>query len=349
MPVLGSVPAPAKRNPDPKDLIDESSAAATVYRVLAARIVYGDPNETLHSMAIVDSESDTGSAVVAVNLARALSRLGRRVVLIDGGARGDLATLYGVEAAPGIRDILTREVQPRSAMRMIGERLALVPSGYEGADLVDAERAKAVLRELLAYADIVIVATPPVQAGPAALAWTRAVDGTVLIARRDHARRQDISAAAETLSHVGGRLIGAILAERPAALAGLFGRGRSGSAQTAAPVPVRAPIPAVATAQAGSVPVYRPAPSPMATPMASPMATSMPPQAPATLRPSIVRASAPVSRPDPEPVATPEPVAPPEPEPPNATRSRSSSSRSTSSRQRSSRSTTPPDDSTDAP
>ena len=120
-------------------------------------------------------------------------------------------------------------------MRMIGERLALVPSGYEGADLVDAERAKAVLSELLAYADIVVVATPPVQAGPAALAWTRAVDGTVLVARRDHARRQDVSAAAETLSHVGGRLIGAILAERPAALAGLLGRGRSGSAQTAAP------------------------------------------------------------------------------------------------------------------
>jgi tyrosine-protein kinase len=344
VPVIGSVPAPTKRNPDPKDLIDESSAAATVYRVLAARIVYGDPNETLHSMAIVDSESDTGSAVVAVNLARALSRLGRRVVLIDGGARGTLATLYGVEAAPGIRDILTREVQPRSSMRMIGERLALVPSGYEGADLVDAERAKAVLRELLAYADIVVVATPPVQAGPAALAWTRAVDGTVLVARRDHARRQDVSAAAETLSHVGGRLIGAILAERPAALAGLFGRGRSGSAQTAAPTPVRGPVPAVATAQAGSAPVYRPAPSPMTTPMATPMATSMPPQAPSTLRPSIVRASAPVSRPDPEPVTPPEP----EPQPPSATRSRSSSSRSTSSRQRSSRSTTPPDDSTDA-
>ena len=246
VPVLGSVPAAAKSKPDPKDLIDESSSAATVYRVLAARIVYGDPNETLHSMAVADTESDTGSAIVAVNLARALSRLGRRVVLVDGGGQGGLAALYGVEPAPGIRDVLSREVQPRTAMRMIGERLALIPAGYEGADLVDAERARAVINELLSYADIVIVATPPVHAGPAALAWTRAVHGTVLVARRDHARRQDVAAAAETLSHVGGQLIGAILAERPALLAGLLGRGRSGSAPTASVEPLPRPVPAAA-------------------------------------------------------------------------------------------------------
>ncbi len=202
----------------PKDLVDESSSAATVYRVLAARIVYGDPTDILHSVAVVDAESDTGSAVVAVNVGRALARLGRRVILIDGGSRDGLAPLFGVEPAPGVRDIMNREIQPRSAMRMIGERLALVPAGYEGGELIDPERAKAVLNELMAYADVIVVATPPVQAGPAALSWARAVDGTVLVARRDHARREDVAAAAETLVHVGGSLIGTILAERPAPL-----------------------------------------------------------------------------------------------------------------------------------
>ena len=334
VPVLGSVPAAAKSRPDPKDLIDESSSAATVYRVVAARIVYGDPNETLHSMAVVDTESDTGSAVVAVNLARALSRLGRRVVLVEGGGHGGLATLYGVEPAPGIRDVLSREVQPRSAMRMIGERLALIPAGYEGADLVDAERARAVINELLGYADIVIVATPPVHAGPAALAWTRAVHGTVLVARRDHARRQDVAAAAETLSHVGGALIGAILAERPALLAGLFGRGRSGSAQTASVEPLPRPVPAVATAPVVSS--YRPNPAPMATPMATPMTTPMAtPQAPNALRPSVVRASAPVAPTTPAPVAQESPPADPEPPQAETPKRTTTSTRSSTTRSRS--------------
>jgi receptor protein-tyrosine kinase len=334
VPVLGSVPAAAKSKPDPKDLIDESSSAATVYRVVAARIVYGDPNEILHSMAVVDTESDTGSAVVAVNLARALSRLGRRVVLVEGGGHGGLATLYGVEPAPGIRDVLSREVQPRSAMRMIGERLALVPAGYEGADLVDAERAGAVINELLSYADIVIVATPPVHAGPAALAWTRAVHGTVLVARRDHARRQDVAAAAETLSHVGGALIGAILAERPALLAGLFGRGRSGSARTASVEPLPRPVPAVAAASVASP--YRPNPSPMATPMATPMTTPMAtPQAPNTLRPSVVRASAPVAPTTPAPVAQEPPPADPEPPQAETPKRTTTSTRSSTTRSRS--------------
>ena len=81
------------------------------------------------------------------------------------------------------------------------------------------------IHELLAYADVVVVAATPVQSGPGALAWARAVEGTVLIARRDHAKREDVAAAAETLLHVGGNLVGAILAERAAPLAGLFGRG----------------------------------------------------------------------------------------------------------------------------
>jgi receptor protein-tyrosine kinase len=287
-PVLGSVPAPRRANPHPKDLVDESSSAATVYRVLAARIVYGDPSEILRSVAVVDAESDTGSAVVAMNLARALARLGRRVVLIDSGSRGGLAQLFGVDPAPGLREIMDREVQPRSAMRMVGERMALVPAGYEGGELIDPERAKAVLDELAAYADVIVVATPPVQAGPAALSWGRAVDGTVLVARRDHAKREDVSAASETLIHVGGNLVGTILAERPAPLSGLFGRGRSGSSRMVPVAPPQSRPTQMATqmATATAAPAaasYGPAPSQMAAPVAP------------TLRPAIVRASAPVS------------------------------------------------------
>src|SRR4029077_14952593 len=99
-------------------------------------------------------------------------------------------------------------------------------------DCVDPGPAKAVIHELLAYADVVVVAATPVQSGPGALAWARAVEGTVLIARRDHAKREDVAAAAETLLYVGDSLVAAILAERAAPLAGLFGRGRSGSSRT---------------------------------------------------------------------------------------------------------------------
>lgn len=285
-PVLGSVPAPSKSLPHPNDLADDTSSAATAYRLLAGRIVYGEADDVLRSLAVVDVQSDTGAAVVAINLGRALARLGRRVVVIDSGSRSTLAQLYGIEPVPGVRDVLSREAQARSAVRVIADRLALMPAGYEGSEIVDPERAGALINELLASADVVIVAAPPVQAGPAALSWARAVDGTVLVARRDHARREDAEAAAETLVHVGGNLIGAINAERPAPLSGLFGRGRS-----TRPVP----------------------PPPRATPMASPMpppssvsstspyrpaATPPPPQAmPSAIRPTVVRASAPVAAP----------------------------------------------------
>ena len=89
-------------------------------------------------------------------------------------------------------------------MRTVGERLAVIPGGYEGGDLVDPDRAKAVIQDLLGSVDVVVVATPPVQAGPGALAWARAVDRSILVARRDHAKREDVAAAAETLTTSAG-------------------------------------------------------------------------------------------------------------------------------------------------
>lgn len=341
-PVLGSVPAPVKGSPDLRDLADDSSSAATIYRVIAGRIVYGDPEEVIHSLAVVDTESETGSAVVATNLGRALARLGRRVVVIDGGTRGSLAGLYGVESAPGVRDVLAREVQPRSAMRIIGERLALIPAGFEGSDLVDPERARAVVHELLASADVVIVAAPPVHAGPGALSWARALDRTVLVARRDHARREDVEAAAETLVQVGGNLIGTILAERPAPLAGLLGRGRSGSARTVSARPMASPMATPMSTVAAT-------PTPMSavgtTPTPAPYRPSLPSPAgaltPSSVRPTIIRASAPAMPVTPEP--------PPSADPSATGPTRSGGSRSSASRPRSTRSTTPRTDRADTP
>ncbi len=371
-PVLGSVPAPRKTRASAKDLVDDGSSAANIYRVLAARIVFGDPDSVLHSMAIVDAESDTGSAVVAINLGRALARLGRRAVVIDSGSRSSLAELYGIEPAPGIRDVLSREVQPRAAMRVVSDRLAIIPAGYEGGDAIDPERARAVIQELLASADVVIVSAPPVPAGPGALSWARAVGRTVLVARRDHARREDIEASAETLVHVGGSLIGTIMSERPAALAWIFGRGRASSSKpvkatpmatkTARPAaPVAPPSdgqrssstststttysssaapyqPPVTTAPISSSTYQAPTSSyattpPAGYPSAAPSAAP-PVLAPSTIRPTVIRASAPV--PPPQPV-TPTPIAPTPMSvapPPDVTASASSASRSTAAKPR---------------
>lgn len=282
-PVLGSVPAPRKSLPHPNDLADEMSSDGTAYRLLAGRIVYGEADDVLRSLAVVDVQSDTGAAVLAINLGRALARLGRRVVVIDSGSRSTLAQLYGIEPVPGVRDVLSREAQARSAVRVLADRLALMPAGYEGSEIVDPERARALISELLVSADVVIVAAPPVQAGPAALSWARATDGTVLVARRDHARREDAEASAETLVHVGGNLIGAIIAERRAPLSGLFGRGRSTRPVPPPPraTPMASPMPPSSSA---SMSPYRPATTPP------------PPQAmPSAIRPAVVRASAPIA------------------------------------------------------
>ena len=97
--------------------------------------------------------------------------------------------------------------------------------------------------------------------------------------------------------HVGGNLVGAILAERPAPLAGLFGRGRSGSVADRVRGDSRGTPDGGRRAvdqrsATGRAPSRRPATGRCATPTAPPVdpADGHPPRHP-TLRPSIIRAS----------------------------------------------------------
>ncbi len=67
------------------------------------------------------------------------------------------------------------------------------------------------MREVAADYDMVILDGPPVLAGPDARALARIADGTVLLARWGHTRREDVIAAAEVLIGAGADMAGLVL------------------------------------------------------------------------------------------------------------------------------------------
>jgi hypothetical protein len=87
---------------------------------------------------------------------------------------------------------------------------------------------------------VAIVVGGPIAASPVTLALARAVDSVVLVARRDRARREDVTLTTEALRLIGTVPVGVILTERPSIL-GLRREARRGSGSRITPVDVRAP------------------------------------------------------------------------------------------------------------
>ncbi|HET7743262.1 MAG TPA: hypothetical protein VFK76_00830, partial [Gaiellaceae bacterium] len=59
--------------------------------------------------------------------------------------------------------------------------------------------------------DLVVVNAAPLTRSPAALAWAKAADATLLVAQRGVTRRESVSDAAECLRRTNANLIGTIL------------------------------------------------------------------------------------------------------------------------------------------
>lgn len=93
----------------------------------------------MRSIAVINQKGGVGKTTTAVNLAAALVRAGRRVLLVDLDPQGHATLHVGVEVGQDdktVYDVLTRGAALAEAARYVDEKLAVVPAHI---DLVAAE------------------------------------------------------------------------------------------------------------------------------------------------------------------------------------------------------------------
>lgn len=126
----------------------------------------------MRSIAVINQKGGVGKTTSSVNLAAALVRAGRRVLLIDLDPQGHATLHVGVEVGPDdktIYDVLTRGAALAEAARYVDDKLAVVPSSIDlaAAELELAEtqdRELTLARKLDAYRehyDVLIIDSPP--------------------------------------------------------------------------------------------------------------------------------------------------------------------------------------------
>jgi capsular exopolysaccharide synthesis family protein len=169
---------------------------------------------------VTSATAGEGKTTVACNIAIAVARLNRRVLLIDGDTEMPrLHTIFGYPNQVGLVDVLESQ-KPGAALeqylRDTGvSNLWLLPSGPgspgTSSVLVNYERLPEVIDSASRQFDTVVIDTPPLLQLADARVFGRHADGVVLVARAGRTRLDALLAAKRRLDDDGTSLLGTVL------------------------------------------------------------------------------------------------------------------------------------------
>jgi succinoglycan biosynthesis transport protein ExoP len=224
LPLLGRLPEPARklRRRGALALVEQPNApAADTYRVLATNLEFVNLDRGAKTIMFSSATRDEGKSTTVANLAVALARLGRRVVLVDLDLR--LPTIHDffeihqndglTTVALGHRsldDALVRVPlrseseseflpsvggSPRGAL----EVLTTGPLPPNPAEFAASTAIPDILQRLTERADIVLVDAAPLLQASESVALTAKVDGLVVVTKLSTMRRSTLTELSRTL------------------------------------------------------------------------------------------------------------------------------------------------------
>lgn len=218
------------RTTRPLELAAQRSPSAEAYRSVRTSILFWNPAEPPRSLLVTSSQPREGKTATTVNLAMSFAQLGRRVVVVDADMRqARCHRALGVPTGPGLADVLLDGMPPALVTRRLavhdgrvaiappewtGCELHLMPAGRSPADssaLLASPRMDAVLAELLAAFDLVLIDSPPVFPIADSAILAPRVDGVVLVVRGHATDRQVSREALARLRYMQARVMGVVL------------------------------------------------------------------------------------------------------------------------------------------
>ncbi|MBA1376208.1 GumC family protein [Sphingomonas ursincola] len=165
LPLLGIVPA---TNEEFLDVIrDRKSEQAEAYIAIITRLAFATVHGTPRSLCVISTRPAEGKSSSAVGVALALSKVGKRVLLIDGDMRSpSIGRAAQVAEKSGLSNYLAGQddfvpLIVRSEYLDI-DIMPAGPSPLNAAELLTGDRLNRLLKRLEAHYDHVVIDSPPV-------------------------------------------------------------------------------------------------------------------------------------------------------------------------------------------
>jgi succinoglycan biosynthesis transport protein ExoP len=193
---------------------------ADSFRSVLASIVFSGERERQCVLVISSAGPNEGKTTTAANLAVALARIERSVLLIDSDIRKpSIHKIFGLANNNGVTDLLDQPIFDRvraegAVQSTAVPNLHVLTSGRAietGCDLIFSAAMPRLISHFREHFDMIIIDTPPLLRMPDARILGRLADSVVLVARAGHTMRDAILAASERLIQDGTPVLGIIL------------------------------------------------------------------------------------------------------------------------------------------
>ena len=215
LPLLARLPRPARRlaNPSRLAMLEEPNGPdAAVHRMLRTNLEFAMLDQDIRTIMVSSAVEQEGKSTTVANLAVALARSGRRVVLVDLDLhRPAIAGFFGLDGRGGLTDVALGHLDIHHALAQVtiskekkgwsassngyeadGGTLEVLPAGPIPPDLGEfisrpaVDRILGLLRE---RADVILIDAPPLLSPGDAMALSAKVDALLLIVRLNLVRR----------------------------------------------------------------------------------------------------------------------------------------------------------------
>jgi succinoglycan biosynthesis transport protein ExoP len=228
LPLLGRVPPPARRLRDANKLVmleEPTSVHAQTFRRLRTSLEFVNFERDTRTIMVTSALPREGKSTTVANLAVALARTGRRVAIADLDLhRPFLHSFFDTSSDHGFTDVVVNRVKLDRAIRAVALPgtghltaaksangrpstapdasngraevecvLSVLPAGSippAADEFLESERVSAVLEELSAQFDLVLIDVPPLLATGDAMTLSPKVDAIVVVTHLGIQRRQ---------------------------------------------------------------------------------------------------------------------------------------------------------------
>ena len=236
LPLLARIPPPSRGHASSLAIVQPFTAGAEAFRMLRTHVELANLERNAKVIMVTSAREKEGKSLTTANLAIALSRAGRRVILVDLDLRRPTLNKYlGVDAhdRPGVMDVVTGAARADAALIPISiadetdehagahngrigahGRLDFLPAGGAPADpgeFVSSQAVARLLADLRDRADYVLLDTPAILPFGDATALGANADAVIAVVRLKVARRPVLAELRRSLDNVLAIKLGVVV------------------------------------------------------------------------------------------------------------------------------------------
>ena len=181
-------------------------------QTLLANIRFASVDDPVRTIVVTSSVPNEGKTTISVELARAMAKSGRTVLLVECDMRRrSLAAMIGIHPQAGLYGVLAGTNELTSSVVAVDKNcwfLDVEPHIPNPPDIIASKRFRRFVEDAKGKFSYVIFDTPPLAAFVDAAVLSSIADGTVMVVRENFAKRSEVVDAYAQLENAGANVVG---------------------------------------------------------------------------------------------------------------------------------------------